>query len=85
VTPTPYEPALPYSRNAIAGLVLGILGMLSGPAGAGVVGIVAVVLGHIGRRDVHRGVARGNGVAIAALVMGYLAVVATAGYWLRQI
>lgn len=78
-----YEAALPVG-NAVAALMFGILAALSGPGGF-LFGTVAVITGHIARRDVRRGVARGDGMAIAGLILGYLGIVATIGYTLKTV
>src|SRR5690349_5464825 len=58
------------SGKAVASLIFGLLSFLfSIPAG-----IVAVVFGHLARRDIKTSTGRlkGDGIALAGLIMGYL-------------
>jgi hypothetical protein len=79
-----YPIAQPASGAAIASLVCGILGLLTGwiPF-VGVVGlvlgIVAVVTGIIGVRRTN-----GRGMAIAGLVCGSLGAIFMVGYWVAK-
>lgn len=64
------------SSAAVWSLVLGILSLvLLGPLAA----IPAIICGHLSRRDIRRsnGALAGGGMALAGLIMGYLAIVAT--------
>ena len=56
------SPAPPTSGLAIASLVLSILW----------VSILGVIFGHIALRQINRGEASGNGLAVAGLVVGYV-------------
>ena len=81
-TPMPAQPGLPgdaygmpmgqpqTSGKAIGSLVCGIMGLLIPLIG----GVVAIVLGHLGLSEIKRSAGRlkGDGLAIAGLVMGYL-------------
>ena len=59
---------------------LGIVGFV---AGALLISIVAIILGHLGLSAAKRGRARHRSFAIAALILGYLGLVVTAaGVWL---
>jgi len=61
-------PDAPTSGKALASLITGIFGLLFFP-----IGIVAIVLGHMSRSEIRRsnGQLKGDGMAIAGLVMGY--------------
>lgn len=79
--PTPEPP-----RNAplaVAGLVTGIIGVIPCFWGIGVLALAAVVLGLRGRRQVQEsaGVLRGDGLALAAIVLGVVGLLATVAYW----
>jgi hypothetical protein len=63
---------------AAASLIFGVLAVLSAAAGAGVVGIIAVVLGHLARGKIRAGTGRGDGLAIAGLVLGYIGILTAA-------
>lgn len=85
--PMPYGdqyPGMPTAmRNGlgVAALVLGILGVFPGAflCGLGILlGAVAIVLGVAGRRRVARGEANNGGVALAGMITGGVAVVASA-------
>ncbi|MBN2506734.1 MAG: DUF4190 domain-containing protein [Verrucomicrobia bacterium] len=69
--------AVPRVGLAVASLVLGILSLL---CGGFILGIPAIIVGHIAHRRTRRspGEYGGAGFAIAGLVMGYCSVVATA-------
>lgn len=58
------NPAPPTSGLAIASLVLSIVW----------VSILGVIFGHIALRQIQRGEASGNGLAVAGLVVGYVGV-----------
>lgn len=74
-----YTPAPVAPRNGlgIAALVVAIIALVSSfsVAGGVVLGIVAVILGFMGRGRVKRGEADNGGVALAGLVLGVLAIV----------
>ena len=74
-----YTPAPVAPRNGlgIAALVVAIIALVSSfsVAGGVVLGIVAVILGLMGRGRVKRGEANNGGVALAGLVLGVLAIV----------
>ena len=79
--PTPEPP-----RNAplaVAGLVTGIIGVIPCSWGIGVIALAAVVLGFRGRRQVQEsaGALKGDGMALAAIVLGVLGLLATVAYW----
>lgn len=66
----PPEPALPNSSNAIISLVCGIMAWL-GIFGLG--GILAVIFGHLAKKEIREKPDRigGDGLATAGLVLGY--------------
>jgi Domain of unknown function (DUF4190) len=79
--PPPYyappQPVAPKNGLAIAALVLAVIGLLCvatvfAPI---ILGVVAVILGVVGRGRVQRGLADNGGVAIAGIVLGCLAIV----------
>lgn len=64
----------------IAALVLGVLGILTALfLIGGLFGLLAVVLGFIGRGRVKRGEADNGGVALAGIITGVIAMVLAAG------
>lgn len=73
-----YQPT-PSSGLAIASLVLGILGLLSGWAVfGGVLGLVGVILGIVALVKVKNGTASGKGMAIGGIVTGALGMIVAA-------
>ncbi|MBO0802654.1 MAG: DUF1707 and DUF4190 domain-containing protein [Nocardiopsaceae bacterium] len=67
----PYQPApAPSSGLAAASLACGILEFFTG----GLTAIPAVVLGHMGRGEIRRTGKPGDGMALAGLILGYLAI-----------
>jgi hypothetical protein len=71
------RPLAPKNGLGIAALVLAVVGLLSVATVFSPIalGVVAVILGFIGRARARRGVADNGGVAIAGIVLGALAVV----------
>lgn len=68
---TPYQPVpAPTSGLATGSLVCGILEIFT----LGMTSIPAVVLGHMARSEIRRTGKRGDGMALAGLVLGYLAI-----------
>ena len=65
--------AVPTDGKAIASLVLGLLGVI-----ICIAGIPAIILGHIARSNIRKsnGQLKGEGMATAGMVLGYLTVVA---------
>jgi hypothetical protein len=59
----------PFNVLSIVGFVLALVG----------ISIVGIVLGHIGLSQINRRGERGKGFAIAALVLGYLGLLAEIG------
>lgn len=60
---------------AVASLIFGILGLLAGCCTFGIFSLIAVVTGHMALRDIREKGTRGDGMAKAGLVMGYLLVI----------
>lgn len=85
-------PPMPYGdysvpttiRNGmgIAALVVGVIGLAGSISIVGgiVLGIVAVILGLVGRARVKRGEATNGGVALAGIIVGVFAIVAGLGF-----
>lgn len=71
-------PAVPRNGLGTASLVIGIFALLSSPTiGGGVIlGILAIILGVVGRGRVKRGEANNGGVAISGVVLGVLGLIA---------
>ncbi|MFC0038899.1 DUF4190 domain-containing protein [Actinomadura rayongensis] len=63
---------------AIWSLVAGIVGLFT----CGILSLVAVVLGHLSIRRIQATGRRGRGMALAGLVLGYLALVGWIIYWI---
>jgi hypothetical protein len=72
IPPTFLAPPQPPRNNgmAIASLVLGLLCVPTG----GVLGLPAVITGHVARRQIRETREAGDGMATAGLVLGYLSV-----------
>lgn len=72
-TPAPSQPASAPSTNALAvvSLVAGIVGLTLIPFLAS---IAAVVTGHIGLKEIRAKGDRGEGMAVAGLITGYIGV-----------
>ena len=74
-------PVAPKNGLGITALILAILGLLAcwipivGIVG-GVLGLIAIVLGFLGRGRAKRGEATNGGVAMAGIILGFLAVLA---------
>jgi len=75
----PGMPVAPRNGLGVAALVIGILALVGAftVAGGIILGTVAVVLGFLGRGRVRRGEANNGGTAMAGIVLGVLAVVAS--------
>lgn len=69
-----YQPIRPSSSVAVWALVLGIVGALVGWCLLGLPSIAAIILGHIGLVETRSGHVSGRGMAVAGLVLGYVAV-----------
>jgi hypothetical protein len=86
--PYPPPPPQPYSgftppptgpRNGlgITALILAIIGLVFcwSVAGGIILGLCAIIIGFVGRGRVKRGEATNGGVAIAGIVLGFLAII----------
>ena len=75
-------PAAPRNGLGTTALVLAIIGLLScwTVVGGIIFGIVAVILGFVGRGRVKRGEANNGGVALAGIILGFLSVVASLAF-----
>ena len=73
-----YQPT-PSSALAIASLILGVIGLLSGwLIFGGVLGLVGVILGIVALVKVKNGTASGKGMAIGGIVTGALGMIVAA-------
>lgn len=73
-----YQPT-PSSALAIASLILGVIGLLTGLMFFGaVLGLVGVILGIVALVKVKNGTASGKGMAIGGIVTGALGMIAAA-------
>lgn len=72
----PPPPPAPKNGLGIAALVIAILALLSvwSVVGGIVLGVVAVIIGFVARSRFKRGEATNGGVAIAGIVLGFLAI-----------
>jgi hypothetical protein len=71
--PYPYPPPREQSSLAVWALVCGIVGILIGWCLLGLPSIAAIVLGHMALEETKTGHIEGRGMAVAGLVMGYVA------------
>lgn len=62
-------PAAPTNGMAVASLIFGILGWVMIPVFAP---LLAVIFGHVARGQIRNTGERGNGMAVAGLVLGYI-------------
>ncbi|HJT95652.1 MAG TPA: DUF4190 domain-containing protein [Mycobacterium sp.] len=76
--PPPYAgytpPTAPKNGLGVAALVVAIIALLSVVGGV-VLGVVAIILGFLGRGRARRGEANNGGVAIAGIVLGFLSII----------
>ena len=63
-------PQPPTSGVAVASLICGIAEFFT----LGIAAVPAVILGHVARSNIKRTGERGDGLAIAGLVLGYLGI-----------
>ena len=68
---TPQWRAQQANPLATASMVCGMVALVLGP-----LAILAIVFGHIARRQIHRTGEGGRGMATAGLILGYLVLVA---------
>jgi hypothetical protein len=76
-TPPPTGPTGPRNGLGITALVLAIIGLMFcwSIAGGIILGLCAIIIGFVGRGRVKRGEATNGGVAIAGIVLGFLAII----------
>jgi hypothetical protein len=71
-TPTPvYQPSMPTNSLARASLILGVAEFFS----MGLTAIPAVICGHLAKSEMRQTGQRGDGMATAGLVLGYMAII----------
>lgn len=63
-------PAAPTNGMAVASLIFGLVGLFVLPV---VAPLLAIIFGHLARGQIRSSGERGGGMAVAGLVMGYLA------------
>ena len=73
------RPLAPTNSSAIAGFVISLISFVSSFFFLGFMGIV---FGHVARSQIKRRGERGNGMAVAALWLGYLGVIFWILFWL---
>lgn len=79
--PQPYAgyaaPVSPRNGLGVAALVVAIIGLVFcwTVVGGVILGVAAIIMGFVGRGRVKRGEATNGGVAIAGIVLGFLAIV----------
>ena len=73
-----YSPGPPKNGMGVAALVVAIIALISSVSVVGgiVLGIVAVILGFIGRGRVKSGEANNGGVATAGIILGVISIIA---------
>jgi uncharacterized membrane protein len=72
---TPYAPARPTNSLAIVSLVAGCAQFVVCP----IIGaVVAIITGHISRRQIRKTGEQGGGMALAGLILGYIGIALTA-------
>ncbi|MEY2518459.1 MAG: hypothetical protein QOF24_218 [Verrucomicrobiota bacterium] len=81
IVPTPLVPAAPTEPLAIWSLVLSLVGLLGFCCGGPILGIGAVVCGHLAMSKINeKPELQGRGLALAGLIIGYFAIVSWALY-----
>src|SRR5699024_9893853 len=73
------QPLAPTNSSAIAGFVISLISFVSSFFFLGFLGII---FGHVARSQIKRRGERGNGMAVAALWLGYLGVIFWILFWL---
>ena len=73
-----YPPPVVRNGLGVAALVVGIVALVGSFSVAGgiILGVVAVILGFVGRARAKRGEATNGGVALAGIILGVIAVIA---------
>ncbi|MEN3369748.1 MAG: hypothetical protein V7609_1891 [Verrucomicrobiota bacterium] len=81
VVPAPVVPSAPTEPLAIWSLVLSLVGLLGFCCGGPLLGIGAVVCGHLALSKINeKPELQGRGLALAGLIIGYFAIVSWAFY-----
>ena len=81
VTPVAIVPAAPTEPLAIWSLVLSLVGLMGFCCGGPILGIAAVVCGHLALSKINANPnLQGRGLALAGLIIGYFAIVSWAFY-----
>ncbi|UOX86246.1 DUF4190 domain-containing protein [Amycolatopsis sp. FBCC-B4732] len=73
--PGGYQPPVEGSGLAVGSLVCSILGLVL----CFVVGIAGIIMGHIAYGKAKRGVADGQGLALAGIIIGYISIALNIG------
>ncbi|WP_088283822.1 DUF4190 domain-containing protein [Kineosporia sp. A_224] len=73
----PVVAVVPTSGQATASMICGIGSFFS----CGLLGIVAVILGHVAIRETGTGAKAGHGMAVTGLILGYVTVLPWAAFW----
>ena len=68
-------PTVQTSGISVASMVLGIVGVVFGWCMFGVPSLLAVIFGHVGLNDTRTNQRAGRGMAVAGLILGYVALV----------
>lgn len=68
-------PTIPTSGLATASMVLGIVGLAFGWCLFAIPSVLAIIFGHLGMNDTKYNQRAGRGMAVAGLVLGYVALV----------
>lgn len=79
---SPPGPTGPRNGMGVAALVVAIIALVASCSIAGglVLGVVAVILGFVGRARVKRGEADNGGVALTGIVLGFVAIVVSLAF-----
>ncbi|MDN5773987.1 MAG: DUF4190 domain-containing protein [Brevibacterium aurantiacum] len=77
-----YQPLPPTNTLAIIALVVSIFGVMSSIFLAGIAGIV---MGHMARKQIRQSGERGDGMAVAALWVGYVGTALWVLFWVGYI
>ncbi|TSI12519.1 DUF4190 domain-containing protein [Brevibacterium aurantiacum] len=77
-----YQPLPPTNTLAIIALVASIFGVMSSIFLAGIAGII---MGHIARKQIRQSGERGDGMAVAALWVGYVGTALWVLFWVGYV
>jgi hypothetical protein len=76
--PVYVQPVAPSSGVAVASLIFGILGLVTGCCNFGLFPLVAIICGHFAMRDTRDGRMSGRSQAMAGLILGYIGIIPAA-------